>query len=428
MRSGSPIARGGRTRSLRYAALTAGLSVLLVHGAATAQQPQEVPRTLDPSGRQPVERGMPPDPYAPPGQPPSAPVQPHHAPAQADAEQPEDTGFYHYDGILGTPRGRRAGGQLPPQHEVSRGDTLWDITQLYFDDPFEWPRVWALNPQITNPHWIYPGDEVRLLGDGDGSVSRGAELAGPASAASADAPATGARRAAQASFTLRQLAFVDRADLEDAAIVAGSPTERQLLTFGDTIYLDEVAGLRRGQTYAIYTDEREVVHPHTGEVVGAYVRLLGEVEVVGVRDGERAVARITRAVDAVERGARVAPLVRRFAAVEPVPARRNLRGVIVATIEIGELVGAHQLVVIDQGRADGLEVGNPVYVVRRGDGFRPRLGPISHVGQDDDRYPPRIIGQIRVIEVSEGTSLGLVMSSALEVGVGDHVIMRGDLE
>jgi hypothetical protein len=430
MRSGSPIKPRGAARRLRAAALAAGATALLGHAAAAvAEQPQEAPRTLDPSGRQPVERGMPPDPYAPPGQPaPSpSPAQPQ-APASGEGEQAEDTGFYHYDDILGGPRRRGAGGQVPPQHEVGRGDTLWDITALYFHDPFEWPRVWALNPHITNPHWIYPGDEVRLRGEADES-GRGAELAGPATAATGDGPATTApRRAATASVALRQIAFVDRSDLEDAAVVAGAPSERQLLTFGDTIYLDEVVGLRRGQTYAIYTDEREVKHPHTGEVVGAYVRLLGEVEIVGMRDGERAVARITRAMDAVERGARVAPLVRRFASVDPVPARTDARGLIVATIEIGELVGAHQLVVIDRGRSGGIVVGNSMYVVRRGDGYTPRLGPLSHVGQDDDQYPPRIVGTIRVIEVSEGTSLGLVMSSALEVGVGDHVLMRADLD
>jgi hypothetical protein len=48
-------------------------------------------------------------------------------------------------------------------HVVRRGDTLWDICFLYFNDPWQWPKIWSYNPQITNPHWIYPGDLVRLL-------------------------------------------------------------------------------------------------------------------------------------------------------------------------------------------------------------------------------------------------------------------------
>jgi nucleoid-associated protein YgaU len=53
--------------------------------------------------------------------------------------------------------------ETPEFHTVERGDTLWDITGSYFQNPWRWPRVWGLNPQITNPHWIFPGDQVRLL-------------------------------------------------------------------------------------------------------------------------------------------------------------------------------------------------------------------------------------------------------------------------
>src|SRR5262249_6476718 len=47
-----------------------------------------------------------------------------------------------------------SGGLLPESHSVRRGDTLWDISIRYFQDPYEWPRVWSYNPQIQNPHWI----------------------------------------------------------------------------------------------------------------------------------------------------------------------------------------------------------------------------------------------------------------------------------
>ena len=55
---------------------------------------------------------------------------------------------------------------LPESHPVRRGDTLWDISNRYYQSPYQWPRIWAFNPQIQNPHWIYPGDLVRLLPKG----------------------------------------------------------------------------------------------------------------------------------------------------------------------------------------------------------------------------------------------------------------------
>ncbi len=51
---------------------------------------------------------------------------------------------------------------VPDIHLVRRGDTLWDLCNRYYQNPWAWPKIWSYNPQITNPHWIYPGDQLRL--------------------------------------------------------------------------------------------------------------------------------------------------------------------------------------------------------------------------------------------------------------------------
>ncbi|MBL8915647.1 MAG: LysM peptidoglycan-binding domain-containing protein, partial [Archangium sp.] len=53
------------------------------------------------------------------------------------------------------------------QHTVERGDTLWDLSQRYLGSPWYWPKVWSYNPEIANPHWIYPGNEVRFFASGE---------------------------------------------------------------------------------------------------------------------------------------------------------------------------------------------------------------------------------------------------------------------
>ncbi|HZW88388.1 MAG TPA: LysM peptidoglycan-binding domain-containing protein, partial [Myxococcaceae bacterium] len=47
-------------------------------------------------------------------------------------------------------------------HTVEKGDTLWDLSSKYLGSPWYWPKVWSYNPQIANPHWIYPGNQVRF--------------------------------------------------------------------------------------------------------------------------------------------------------------------------------------------------------------------------------------------------------------------------
>lgn len=56
----------------------------------------------------------------------------------------------------------------PTLYLVKSGDTLWDIAGLYLQHPWLWPRLWKLNPQVSNPHLIYPGDELHLQFDADG--------------------------------------------------------------------------------------------------------------------------------------------------------------------------------------------------------------------------------------------------------------------
>ena len=56
----------------------------------------------------------------------------------------------------------------PDVYYVKKGDTLWDISAIYLEQPWLWPKLWRFNPQIDNPHLIYPGDTLSLVYDADG--------------------------------------------------------------------------------------------------------------------------------------------------------------------------------------------------------------------------------------------------------------------
>ena len=124
-------------------------------------------------------------------------------------------------------------GAIPELHVVRSRDTLWDISYHYFANPWEWPKVWSYNPQITNPHWIYPGDLVRLL-------PRGMFSTAPSNAQQDQArlqPDALPAPARRSSVGLKQTAFVEKADLEKSITVVGGVEEKELLGDGDEIYL-----------------------------------------------------------------------------------------------------------------------------------------------------------------------------------------------
>jgi hypothetical protein len=323
--------------------------------------------------------------------------------------------------------GVRYMGNTPDVHVVRQGDTLWDLCQYYFNNPWEWPKVWSYNPSITNPHWIYPGDLVRLYPAGQGAVAAEPveDKPKPANGGGVQRVSSNAPQRVRGA-SLRQIAFVDDEELKYAGTIIGSPEEKTMLAPGDEVYVDYPEGRppQIGQRYAVYSNAEAIKHPETKQSVGAYITLHGEVRITEVKKGRKARGTLTYATDVIERGMRVGPTRTQFKDVPPRPPERNLEGVIIAILTADHLIGDHMVIFIDRGTEDGLKVGNQMRVLRRGDAYNPKMGPSGNAGQDDRKYPDHELGQVVVVEVGKKTSIAFVTAATQELEVGDHVVMR----
>lgn len=426
---------------MRKTLVATALSSLVVPAAAGAQplpiyQGGDAPRTLDPGA---------PEPPPPRPAPPPAPAQPNVVIVGPDGKvtyggagaQPPPTvppGGYYY-GPGSTDPGFGMGGMgddqpsivhsgpTPDLHVVRSGDTLWDICTFYFNDPWQWPKVWSYNPQITNPHWIYPGDLVRLLPRGvfaeQPTATKEPEVGPGDSVKPVDNLPAPSR---SSNVGLKQTSFVEKSDLDKAFKVDGSVDEKELLSPGDSIYIayPENNPPRVGQRYSIYKPDNSV--KSGGKDVGSYVRILGTVEIASVKQDKRARGVIVDANQEIERGAKVGPLVKQFQNVQPVPAKVDAQGSIIAMLTKDQLIGKGEVIFIDLGKDSGIEAGNRMFVIRRGDALPPKSK--STVGQDDRRFPVRALGEIVVVEVGDKASVGLVTLAVQEMGVGDLVLMQ----
>jgi hypothetical protein len=310
-------------------------------------------------------------------------------------------------------------GVVPELHVVRRGDTLWDICFLYFNDPWQWPKVWSYNPQITNPHWIYPGDLVRLLPRGVFAQNAEPETAQPATPIAVDTLPAPSRRL---EVGIKQTAFVEKSDLDRSITIDGSVDEKTLLGNGDQVYLGYPSGRppKVGDRLSIYVPGNVVKSGNTE--VGAYVHVLGTVEVLSVKQDKQARGVIVEASQEIERGAKVGPLLKTFHTVPPSPPKVDAQGSIVAMLTYDELVGQGEVVFVDLGKRSGVEVGNRMFVVRRGDAL-PR--PMNRqAGQDDRQFPARALGEIVIVDVGDRISVGLVTLAVQEMNIGDLVMMQ----
>ncbi len=338
----------------------------------------------------------------------------------AGAPAPEPTNYYvggERPATIDEPDVIR-GGAVPELHVVRRGDTLWDICFLYFNDPWQWPKVWSYNPQITNPHWIFPGDLVRLL-------PRGVFASAPQPSApqlQPESPSLAPAPRGAVHVGIKRTAFVEKSDLDQSISIDGAVDEKVMLGDNDEVYLKYPEGKppRVGATYSIYRPGNVV--KSNGTELGAYVHVLGIVQVTSVAQDKRARGIILDANQEIERGAKVGPLVKTFDTVPTTLSKVDAQGNVVAMLAYDQLIGQGEVLFLDLGKRSGVEVGNRMFVVRRGDGHAPIMS--TQTGQDDRRFPARALGQIVIVDVGERISVGLVTLAVQEMSVGDIVMMQ----
>jgi hypothetical protein len=312
---------------------------------------------------------------------------------------------------------------MPQTHTVKEGDTLWDITQAYYGDPYKWPRVWSFNPDITNPHWIYPDAQVRLR-PGDGEVVETA----PRGFTSVKR-----RDASPHAIYQAEYGFLNENALKDSGYVIGANEEHMMMVDTDQLYVrfNEDVEPEIGRVYTIFrkmTDyERESWEK------GTLVRIIGEAKLLDY-DQKRQVGRATvvNTLEGIERGFRLAPLERKFYWVDVVPAEQSLRATVVASLYPRKLPSTNQIVFVDVGAEQGVVIGNRFYIVRQGDEWRRsaegkigrEIEPTVPLPDEPEHYPWEVVAIGRAVNVQPNTTAILLERATRAVRMGDRAELR----
>ncbi len=354
----------------------------------------------------------------------SAPAAPD-TPGESAVEAPQSTAPPTNLKLVGdhwTPWDPPAPESFPPEarlHIIVRGDTLWDLADLTFNDPYLWPQIWNQNRYILDSHWIYPGDPLLIPlqplvvtpagttaaspqilpqgqegapraafppppGSGDGAEDRAAQGAGTPvqSTLTAQAP-PGAPAAASSPADFGGgddpvQPLIDQSDLGCSGFIGGKKTGDGLyiagqqetakvgLTLGDLVYLSRgKADVHPGAEFSVVQRTSEVSHPESGRRVGWYYERIGRVKVLAAYDAS-AVAEIILACDEIRAGQNLVPYdLQPFPLTQAPPFDPN--DVMSSGSEIGYLVhakddlsavGTGSVVFVDLGADDGLKPGD----------------------------------------------------------------------
>lgn len=338
--------------------------------------------------------------------------------------------------------GPKAGGQetVYESYTVKPGDTLWDLSSRFLGNPWYWPKVWSYNPEIENPHWIYPGNQIRFYPGGEEApaqveaegvkapeelpdLSEG-NINGPEQLGEDEDPVaiTGGTLIGYKSpkkSILRQDGLVTQRELDDAGVIENAYTHKEMLDNFERVYLKfrNQSGVRIGERYSIFRTQEEVSHPVSGANFGYLTKICGTLRIIAT-DKNYVTGLIDQTFEPIHRGDFVGPLGNFDKQIIRKENTREVKGVILLSLNRSiPALGEHHWVFIDKGSKDGVEEGNSFTVYKRGD-------PLKGDDVDADKMPPEVAGNLLVVDVKDHASEALIVRSLLELTEGDPVVMK----
>ena len=309
----------------------------------------------------------------------------------------------------------------PDRYVVQKGDTLWDISAKFLTDPWYWPEIWHINPQVANPHLIYPGDELALIwvdGRPQVTIARG----GPVrlSPRVREHPLTEAIHAIPyeriAKFMQRP-AVLTKDQVEGAPYVAHARDHRLISSVGNDIYARRLEDGAVGNRYNIYHVGDELRDPDDGDLLGYQGLFTGEADLN--RAGDPATLRVRDSARETLEGDILLPSdAEKKAAFIPRIPGSQVDGTIMSVIDDRTVVADYDVVIINRGSKHGLEPGHVLEVWEAGEEVRdvtPNRASAA-VQLPDERN-----GLAMIFKAYDRMSYGLMWQSDREVHVGDAV-------
>ena len=322
----------------------------------------------------------------------------------------------------------------PDSYVVKHGDTLWGIAKVFLRDPWYWPEIWQVNPQVKNPHLIYPGDTLRLVYiDGrprivlQPGLERGnaARVLPRVRSQPLEAAVTSIPYETVAAF-MSKPSVLEKDQIKHAPYVLATRDLHVVMANGDTVYARGFsAPVELGSHYNLVRVGEALRDPDDNRLLGYNGVYTGSGHVTRVGDPATLImtdsTRETYPGDKLFPGTVDVPL-----DFIPSPPRTKIDGRIIAVSDGVTVIGQYQVVVVNRGARDGLVPGNVLAVLGVGGTVRDNikhgyLTGVSSLFAKNVRLPDERTGTFMVFKTFDRMSYGLIMEATDIISVLDKV-------
>jgi LysM domain len=318
----------------------------------------------------------------------------------------------------------------PDEYVVQVGDTLWDIAARFLKDPWYWPEVWYVNPQIENPHLIYPGDVLALVNiDGQQRITNIRASTYRLSPQARITPLTEAITSIpyeEIDAFLSKGLVLEKDQISKLPYILAVRGDHLMGAAGNDVYVRGGTAAPTGTRYSIVKIGDPLVDPDDDKVVGYAGSFVGE----GIlsRGGDPATVALHETNRETHEGDRLLPetvdIPLNFFPKSP---DSNIDGRIISVVDGVALIGQYQVVVLNRGARHGLAPGDVLSVFQAGKVVRDRhagsgfIGKNSLFGGEKVTLPSEQAGTIMVFKVYDRIAYGLVMEATSDIHILDSV-------
>lgn len=311
----------------------------------------------------------------------------------------------------------------PEVYIVKEGDTLWDISSMYLQDPWLWPEIWDINAQVDNPHLIFPGDELYLVwvdgrprlrvrrGPGGNTVKMTPQMRiEPIDRAIPSIPL------GQIGAWLTGHRIVSPEEIGSAPYVVAGAQRHLLSAAGDPFYTrgmvpDNESGFgiyRQGETY---------IDPVTEELLGYQAIDIGNARLVERHEENITNFEVTRITEEVRNGDRLLPNEARKITTNFQPHAPDfaVNGVMISVDGGVSQIGTLDVVAINRGDREGMEAGHVLAIFQTGEVV------VDTVAREKVRMPDVRAGLLMIFRTFDKMSYGIVLKSNRPLEVNDRV-------
>lgn len=291
------------------------------------------------------------------------------------------------------------------EYKVIKGDCLWNISKAELNDPFMWPKIWEENKWIVDPHWIYPDQILKIPVYLIQEKKQEAEAVPKPAATSPETPEV---KKEDVPITMHPLVTSNLlmasgyiADtIPGVGQIGDSPSGQNILGNDDIVFVNLDQPAQVGDKFYVIKASELLMHPITEKNIGYVITIGGIAEIVKIKNGET-MAKITKCFREIDRGDRLDPYYNIETSMTTGHFRSpDINGMIIATGNNNLFQSMLDIIYIDKGCKDGIEVGDM----------------FSTIAVDAHAVPN---GVIQVINCKDHTATAIIKSSKTPISPGN---------